>query len=180
LLPRIQHPDPLLDTALQCEIVAETARAKGTTDPRLWSESALAWADARRPYDRTYARLREAEALFAVGARGPAKEALREAAASASALGARLMRALADDLARRARVSPEPPHRRQADRDEPTPRELDVLRLLAEGLTNREIAARLFLSPKTVGIHISRLHRKLDAHTRGKAVAAARRQGILV
>jgi DNA-binding CsgD family transcriptional regulator len=179
-VPRVQHPDQLFDAALKCEIAAETARAEGTANPRLWAASTHAWAEARRPYDRTYAGLREAEALFAVGARGPAKEALREAVASASALGARPTRALADDLARRARVSPEPRHRRQADRDEPTPRELDVLRLLAEGLTNREIAARLFLSPKTVGIHISRLHRKLDAHTRGEAVAAARRRGILV
>jgi DNA-binding CsgD family transcriptional regulator len=52
--------------------------------------------------------------------------------------------------------------------------------LLAGGFTNREIAARLFLSPKTFGIHVSRLHRKLEAHTRGEAVAAARRRGILV
>jgi DNA-binding NarL/FixJ family response regulator len=130
-------------------------------------------------YDRTYARVREAEALFEVGERGTAVDVLRDAAATASALGARPLRALADDLARRARVSVEPPRTRRADRDEPTARELDVLALLAEGLTNREIAARLFVSPKTVGIHVSSLHRRLDAHTRGEAVAAARRRGIL-
>jgi DNA-binding CsgD family transcriptional regulator/tetratricopeptide (TPR) repeat protein len=182
LLPALQvkHPDPRLDAALQSEITAERARAAGTPEPRLWAASTREWNKVRRPYDSAYARLREAEALFAVGAREPAKEALRDAAASASALGARPMRALVDDLARRARVSPELPHRRRPDRDEPTPRELDVLALLAEGFTNREIAARLFLSPKTVGIHVSRLHRKLDAHTRGEAVAAARRRGILV
>jgi DNA-binding NarL/FixJ family response regulator len=100
--------------------------------------------------------------------------------ASASALRARPLRALADNLARRARVSPEPPRPRESHWDEPTPREFDVLPLLAEGLTNREIAARLFLSPKTVGIQVSRLHQKLDAHTRGEAVAVARRRGILV
>jgi DNA-binding CsgD family transcriptional regulator/tetratricopeptide (TPR) repeat protein len=178
--PLIQHPDPRLDAALKAEIAAENARAEGTADPQLWAACTRAWSAARRPYDRTYARLREAEALFGVGAREPAKEALRDAAAAASALGARPLRALADELARRARVSPEPRRPRESHRDEPTPRELDVLALLAEGLTNREIAARLFLSPKTVGIHVSRLHQKLDAHTRGEAVAVARRRGILV
>jgi DNA-binding NarL/FixJ family response regulator len=131
-------------------------------------------------YDRTYARMREAEALFAVNDRESAKAALRDAAAAASLLGARPLRALADDLGRRARVSPEPPRSPRVDRDEPTPRELEVLALLDEGLTNREIAARLFISPKTVGIHVARLHRKLDAHTRGQAVAVARRRGLLV
>lgn len=148
-------------------------------DTKLWRACVRAWDDARRPYDRAYARLREAEALFTVDAREPAKEALREAAASAAALGAGPLRALAEDLARRARVSSEPRRRRQSDRDEPTSRELDVLVLLADGLTNREIGARLFLSPKTVGIHVSRLLRKLDAHTRGEAVAVARRRGLL-
>ena len=60
-----------------------------------------------------------------------------------------------------------------------TSRELEVLQLVADGLENREIAARLFLSAKTVGIHVSRLLRKLDARTRGEAVAVARRRGLL-
>jgi DNA-binding CsgD family transcriptional regulator len=174
------HPDAKLDTALRAEIEAEGARAAGVANPQLWRACVSAWDDARRPYDRAYARLREAEALFAVDARGPAKEALREAASAASSLGATPLRALAENLARRARVAPDSPRRRQPDRNEPTSRELEVLSLLADGFTNREIAARLFLSPKTVGIHVSRLLRKLDAHTRGEAVAVARRRGLLV
>ena len=176
---REHHPDAGLDAALRAEIEAERARASGTAEPELWSACVGAWNNARRPYDETYARLRKAEALFGVGAREPAKTALRKAAASASLLGARPLRALAENLARRARVSPDRPRRRQADRDEPTSRELEVLTLLADGLTNREIAALLFLSPKTVGIHVSRLLRKLDSHTRGEAVAVARRRGLL-
>jgi DNA-binding NarL/FixJ family response regulator len=54
-----------------------------------------------------------------------------------------------------------------------------VLALLAEGLTNPQIAERLFLSPKTVGIHVSRLLAKLGAHTRGEAVAIARRRDLI-
>jgi DNA-binding NarL/FixJ family response regulator/tetratricopeptide (TPR) repeat protein len=178
--PHARHPDPKLDAALRAEIAAEATRAARAPDPDLWSACVRAWMTTGRVYDRAYARMREAEALFSAGVREPAKEALRDAAAAASALGARPLRALADDLARRARVSPEPARARESHWGEPTPRELDVLALLAEGLTNREIAARLFLSPKTVGIHVSRLHQKLDAHTRGEAVAVARRRGILV
>ena len=54
-----------------------------------------------------------------------------------------------------------------------------MLALLAEGLTNPQIAERLFLSRKTVGIHVSRILDKLDAHTRGEAVAASRRRGLI-
>jgi DNA-binding CsgD family transcriptional regulator/tetratricopeptide (TPR) repeat protein len=60
-----------------------------------------------------------------------------------------------------------------------TARELDVLRLLAEGLRNAAIAERLFLSPRTVDYHVSAILRKLDARSRGEAVAAARRLGLL-
>ncbi len=177
--PESHHPDAKLDAALHAEIAAEWVRAAGASDPRLWGTCVSAWSDAGRPYDENYARLREAEAFFTVGEREPAKQALRKASGTASLLGARPLRELAEDLARRARVSPDPPRGRQPDRDEPTARELEVLALLAEGLTNREIAARLFLSPKTVDIHVSRLRRKLDAHTRGEAVAVARRRGLL-
>jgi DNA-binding CsgD family transcriptional regulator len=52
-------------------------------------------------------------------------------------------------------------------------RERDVLRLLAEGLTNRELAARLFISPKTAEHHVGRIFRKLDLRTRAEAAAWA-------
>ena len=177
--PAADHPDATLDSALRAEIAAERGRAAGASDPRLWGACRRAWHEAGRVYDETYARLREAEALFAADERDRAKEGLREAAASAASLGARPMLALAGELARRARVAADVPRRRDPDRDEPTARELEVLSLLADGLTNREIAARLFVSPKTVGIHVSRLLRKLDAHTRGEAVAVARRRDLL-
>jgi DNA-binding NarL/FixJ family response regulator len=54
-----------------------------------------------------------------------------------------------------------------------TQRELEVLRLLAEGLTNTEIAGRLYISPKTVEHHVARIYRKLDVRTRAEAAAYA-------
>jgi DNA-binding NarL/FixJ family response regulator len=60
-----------------------------------------------------------------------------------------------------------------------TRRELEVVRLLAEGLRNAEIAERLFLSPKTVDHHVSAALTKLGVHTRGEAAREAGRLGLL-
>lgn len=84
---------------------------------------------------------------------------------SCAGLGAVPLRGWVDDLARRARVAAQAPRRTTPDPGELTPRELEVLRLVADGLTNPAIAERLFLSPKTVGIHVSRILDKLDANT---------------
>jgi DNA-binding NarL/FixJ family response regulator len=59
-----------------------------------------------------------------------------------------------------------------------TEREVEVLRLVASGRTNPEIAAVLFLSEKTVAHHVSAILRKLDVHTRGEAAVAAVRFGL--
>jgi DNA-binding NarL/FixJ family response regulator len=56
-----------------------------------------------------------------------------------------------------------------------TRREIEVLRLLGEGLTNRQIGGRLFISPKTVEHHVSRVYSKLDLTTRAEAAAYAAR-----
>jgi DNA-binding NarL/FixJ family response regulator len=96
-----------------------------------------------------------------------------------------LMRAI-EDLARRARIDLNAP----ADpvpQDEPaashpfglTDRELDVLRLLGQGKTNPEIAAALFISPRTAGVHVAHILRKLDATTRVQAATVAERAGLL-
>jgi DNA-binding CsgD family transcriptional regulator/tetratricopeptide (TPR) repeat protein len=60
-----------------------------------------------------------------------------------------------------------------------TDRELDVLKLLADGLRNAEIANRLFLSRRTVDHHVASILRKLESKTRGEAVAAGRRLDLL-
>jgi DNA-binding CsgD family transcriptional regulator len=61
-----------------------------------------------------------------------------------------------------------------------TSREFDVLQHLADGLSNAEIADRLFLSERTVGHHVSAVLRKLGEPTRARAVAAAARSGLIM
>jgi DNA-binding NarL/FixJ family response regulator len=60
-----------------------------------------------------------------------------------------------------------------------TPREREVLRLLADGLSNEEIGKRLFISPETVRTHVRKAMAKLDADTRTQAVATALRQSLI-
>ena len=70
---------------------------------------------------------------------------------------------------------------RASTRDNPaglTAREVEVLGLVGQGLRNADIAARLFLSEKTVGHHVSAILRKLGVRTRGEASAEAQRLGI--
>ena len=71
---------------------------------------------------------------------------------------------------------------RQTTRSNPanlTVRELEVLQLIAEGLRNAEIAERLVVSQRTIDHHVSAILRKLDAKTRGEAVAAAHRADLI-
>lgn len=60
-----------------------------------------------------------------------------------------------------------------------TKREREVLRLLADGLTNEEIGKQLFLSPETVRTHVQKAMRRLEADTRTQAVALALRQSLI-
>jgi len=71
---------------------------------------------------------------------------------------------------------------RQSTRANPgalTSRELEVLRLVAKGMRNAEVAEQLVLSPRTVDHHVSSILRKLEAKTRGEATAAASQMGLL-
>ena len=83
---------------------------------------------------------------------------------------------------REAGVSSVPRGRSPATRANPaglTARQLDVLALLADGLSNAEIAARLVISPKTADHHVSAILAKLDVRSRGEAAAVARRLGVV-
>ena len=133
------------------------------------------------PYPAAYARLREAEALLTRGGdRRTATERLAAAHATTVELAAQPLREDVEALARRARLSPLPaPPAADAGAADGllTRREADVLELLADGLTNREIAARLFISEKTVSTHIGHIYDKLGVHSRVEAAGRARAIG---
>jgi DNA-binding NarL/FixJ family response regulator len=93
----------------------------------------------------------------------------------ATRLGARPLRQTLDDLARRARIGDAPQHTHEAGL---TTREREVLRLLAAGRSNREIAAVLYIAPKTASVHVSNILAKLNANSRTEAAAIAHREGL--
>jgi DNA-binding CsgD family transcriptional regulator len=159
---------------------AEHARAAGAHAAELWRTAAAAFDALAAPYEAAYARFREAEALLTGGGgRRAAAALLSSAHATAAGLGAHPLREDVDALARRARLFP---LRAPAAPDTPAPdeltrREADVLALLSDGLTNREIAQRLFISEKTVGTHIGHIYAKLGVHSRVEAAGRARAIG---
>ena len=138
------------------------------------------------PLLETYARWREAEAALHAGQpRNEVSPSLRVASAVATRLGARPLQREVEALARAARIdladrlhAPEAEPRSSAVDVGLTPREIDVLELIAEGCTNNEISRRLFISPKTTSVHVSHILAKLDVENRLRAVATARRLGL--
>jgi DNA-binding CsgD family transcriptional regulator len=93
-------------------------------------------------------------------------------------MGARPLTVAVRELGRRARF--DLPGTEPAAGVVLTGREEQVLRLVADGMTNRQIGERLFISGKTVSVHISNVLAKLGAAGRAEAVAVAHRQGLLV
>lgn len=182
-----QHAPEVADMVrgylLLCQ--AEATRARGASDPAAWAMAADAWGRLAHPYPTAYARWHQAEALFATHARAAgAAGALTEAHGLATRLGALPLLRLIEDLATRARVNLQGAKGDQpagpADAVPPpldtlTRRELGVLLELAEGHTNREIAGKLFISEKTVSVHVSRVLAKLGVHTRVQAGAVVHR-----
>jgi DNA-binding CsgD family transcriptional regulator/tetratricopeptide (TPR) repeat protein len=166
----------------------ERSRLVGRSDPAQWAVAAAAWSALRRPYPTAYAQWRQAEALLANRApRAQAEEALRAAHVVAVRLGATSLRRELELLAQRGRIQLEPP----ADPAIAVPqapsaaaslgltrREIEVLALVAEGRTNRQIGQELFITPKTAGVHVSRILAKLGVAGRGEAAAIAHRLGL--
>ncbi len=161
---------------------AEYERARGVAEPRLWADAAAGWDQLERPPLAAYCRWREAEALVAAGAsRAAASVPLRDAYGVAERLGAKPLLQELELLAQRARLDLAPPEtgsREQESLEESlglTPREAEVLSLLARGYTNREIADALVISIRTAGVHVSHILRKLEAPNRREAAAIAHR-----
>jgi DNA-binding CsgD family transcriptional regulator len=162
---------------------AEYQRGRGDAVPESWSGAAATWERLERPPLAAYCRWRQAEALIAAGAsRAAASVPLREAHAVATRIGADPLLHVLKLLAERARLDPTPQDAAPAEASQRpqellglTPREAEVLALVARGLTNREIAAALVISAKTASVHVSHILRKLDAPNRLEAAAIAHR-----
>jgi DNA-binding CsgD family transcriptional regulator len=162
---------------------AEHGRARGETQPAAWAEAAAAWDRLERPPLVGYCRWREAEALVAAGApRTEAGVPLRAAHAIATRIGAVPLLGELELLAQRARLDLVPPETAASEGSRGigellgvTPREAEVLALVARGYTNREIAAELVISTKTASAHVSHILRKLGAANRLEAATIAHR-----
>jgi len=134
-----------------------------------WAGAAAAWQELGCPY--------EAALALAEGDEGARRTALdRFTALGAEPAADRLRRAL-----RAAGVRNLPKRQRRSTRDNPgglTNRQVAVLAALAEGLSDAEIATRLFISPRTVGHHVSAILGKLGVQSRTEAAVAARDLGV--
>lgn len=187
------------------DALARVAAATGTAEAtaalaHALAEAALLEGDAHRAADRFERALallvavalppetaetqaRAGAALAAAGDRTNAVERLVGAYHTARSLrarplasaAARELEALGEDVRRRLG----PRAARQTGTASLTRRECEVLRLVAAGLTNSEIAARLFLSTRTVDMHVRNLLTKLDCHTRTEAVRRAEELAVL-
>jgi DNA-binding CsgD family transcriptional regulator len=168
---------------------AELSRLEGSSDSHQWRTAAAAWERLEHPFEAAYARFREAEALLTSGApRAQAEEVLRPAYQTAVALRAAPLRRELEFLARRGRLrlkaSAESAEGIKAEASSAarplglTPRELEVLRLLAAGRSNRQIAEQLFISGKTASVHVTNILAKLGVHSRLEAAARARELGL--
>jgi DNA-binding CsgD family transcriptional regulator/tetratricopeptide (TPR) repeat protein len=171
-----------VESAWRAVGAAELARARGRDDPALWVKAAGEWEAMARPYQTAMCRWRAAEAFVPAGDREAAAAAAADALRVAERLGSRWLRDEVTALAERARLELAPDGRpavaEPAAPEDPfglTPRERQVLALIAEGATNRQIGAALFMAEKTASVHVSRILSKLDVQTRTQAAAVAHR-----
>ncbi|MFI0237800.1 helix-turn-helix transcriptional regulator [Streptomyces sp. NPDC016845] len=132
-----------------------------------WDQAVSSWRRLRQPYELALCLFHSARAAPAAGDRPGATVRLDEAARLAADLHAVPLTRQITQLLR-----PRP------SQDGLTEREHEVLQLIAEGLSNRQIAARLHISPSTAGVHVSHILTKLGAATRTEAAAIAFREGL--
>jgi DNA-binding CsgD family transcriptional regulator len=168
---------------------AEASRAARRPEPERWARAAEEWDMLGRPFEVAYARWREGEALLAVGARrAEARDRLAQAALIAHRLGAGAIATPVASLAARARIHlPDPVDsvarepaaaRRPSVGSTLTRREREVLGLLCQGASNRQIGETLFITENTAGVHVSNILGKLDVASRTEAVAVATMAGL--
>jgi DNA-binding CsgD family transcriptional regulator/tetratricopeptide (TPR) repeat protein len=128
-----------------------------------WAAVRDRWHVLGHRYDEAYAGVRLAEAMLMGGSRREAEAEVRRSESIANQLGARPLAALVADVRLRAGLDASP----ALSKDGLTRREREILGWVAQGATNRDIAEALFISPKTVSVHVSALLRKFGVSGRG-------------
>ncbi|MGZ4184889.1 MAG: helix-turn-helix transcriptional regulator [Solirubrobacteraceae bacterium] len=174
------------DNGYKALAAAEYARLIGGDTVAAWRDAVAATSEMNEPHPRAYALLRHAEALAQAGAAPAATAEVREGLELARRMGAAPLVELANDVIRRGRLSgvddaataAQAGTASELDDLGLTTRELEVLRLVAEGRSNGEIAEQLFISRKTASVHVSNILAKLGVTTRVQAAAVAHRRGI--
>jgi DNA-binding CsgD family transcriptional regulator len=163
---------------------AMLAEAKGDRDQAAeqFADAASVWAAVPRPYDELLTLERHGRCLLTIGEQEQALATLAGARRRLHELGARWD---ADRIARVLRQhgidTPRTGQRgRRGYGDQLSPRELEVVELVARGMTNKQIGEQLFLAPKTVDRHLRSAKRKLGASTRVGAAMAAAEAGLLM
>jgi predicted ATPase/DNA-binding CsgD family transcriptional regulator len=153
---------------------AQTAAELAAEPYPAWRTAVGAWRADGQPYRLAWALVGLAGAAAGAGERAAAADAIAEAGRLAAELDAAPLVQRADALARRLGL-----RGAVAETELLTSRELEVLRLVAAGHSNRRIAEELFISPKTASVHVSRIIAKLAVANRVEAAAVAHRLGLL-
>lgn len=173
-------PAPVAGLAL-CRAILAAADGNSRRAAGLFAGAAAAWQELPRPYDALLAREQQALSLLAAGKAGDGVQILTETCQGLSDLGAR---GDSDRLARVLRgngadVAVARRRGRPAYGDQLSPREAEVVRLVAEGMTNRQIAAVLVLSHQTVASHLHSAMRKLRVSSRTALAVTAIESGVV-
>jgi ATP/maltotriose-dependent transcriptional regulator MalT len=164
-------------------VEALLASAQGFATSETWIEAASTYAKVEEPIPQGMALLRAAELAATEGDRSAASALVREADDVASLMATpNVLRTAVDAMARRVRVDLGAGAAGAADDSADafglTEREREVLRRVAAGRSNRQIADELFISPKTASVHVSNILAKLGVSGRGEAAAFAHRNGL--
>jgi DNA-binding CsgD family transcriptional regulator len=183
-VPFTDHPFMATIPAERATWDAERTRLAGESDPAAWGAAAKTWDGLGCPHRAGYAWWRQAQAQLDAGQPATVAAAALQAAAAAAGGHAPLL-AQVRALGQRARIPLQAqPAAHEHSRKAPAPygltqRELAVLCLLGAGRTNAQIGAELFMSPRTAGVHVTNILRKLGVTNRVQAAALAERAGLL-
>ena len=165
------------DRALAAALLGRTVGGAG---PEVWEPAIAGRRDLGRPHELAVVLGDAAAALLDARMRKEAEGAITEAHAIAVALGAAPLRTRLESLARRARIALEGVDTLDdaTERLGLTRREREVLALVADGRSNRQIGEQLYMAESTAGVHVSNILAKLGVTRRSEAAAVAHRMGL--